>query len=70
MVTDQQVCPACGRPVGTVVRRRKTLGAYVPDYRRAPCHNPDCPANKGGSTRSDRPRRVPRTSETPGAGER
>jgi hypothetical protein len=51
MVRDQQVCPACGRHVGTLVRRHKTLGAYVPQFRPAPCRRPDCPSNQGGSTR-------------------
>ncbi|WP_405998575.1 hypothetical protein [Streptomyces sp. NBC_00829] len=36
-------CPACGQPVGTVVKRRKTLGAFVPTWGPGPCHNPSCP---------------------------
>lgn len=35
-------CPACGEPVGTVIKRRKTLGAYVPVWEPGPCRNPDC----------------------------
>lgn len=38
----ERVCPACGQPVGTVVKRRKTLGAYVPSWGPGPCHNPKC----------------------------
>ncbi|MBT2406747.1 MULTISPECIES: hypothetical protein [unclassified Streptomyces] len=40
---EQQVCPACGRPVETVVRRRKSLGIYIPEWVPGPCRNPDCP---------------------------
>ncbi|MEU5973277.1 hypothetical protein [Streptomyces sp. NPDC047315] len=35
-------CPACGRPVGTVIKRRKTLGAFVPFWGPGPCHNRAC----------------------------
>ncbi|MGW7434975.1 hypothetical protein [Streptomyces sp. NPDC054849] len=40
---EQRTCPACGRPVDTVVRRRKSLGVFVPVWGRGPCRNPDCP---------------------------
>ncbi|MCB5169165.1 hypothetical protein LG634_30700 [Streptomyces bambusae] len=36
-------CPACGRPVETVVQRHKSLAVFVPEWRPAPCRNPDCP---------------------------
>ncbi|MBT2391333.1 hypothetical protein J7E87_18315 [Streptomyces sp. ISL-1] len=36
-------CPACGEPVGTVIKRRKTLGAYVPVWEPGSCHSPRCP---------------------------
>jgi hypothetical protein len=36
-------CPACGEPVGTVIKRRKTLGAFVPVWEPGPCHKPGCP---------------------------
>ncbi|MGW1769938.1 hypothetical protein ACWCQL_38565 [Streptomyces sp. NPDC002073] len=36
-------CPACGRPVETVIKRHKTLGAFVPQWRPGPCRHPDCP---------------------------
>ncbi|MFK4223536.1 hypothetical protein [Streptomyces sp. NPDC019890] len=35
-------CPACGEPVGTVIKRRKTLGAFVPTWEPGPCRNPRC----------------------------
>ncbi|MEH0575819.1 MULTISPECIES: hypothetical protein [Streptomyces] len=44
MDREQRVCPACGQPVQSVVRRHKTLGAWVPRWVPGPCHNPDCEA--------------------------
>jgi uncharacterized protein (DUF952 family) len=44
MGSKDQVCPSCGQPVGTVVRRHKTLGVFVPVWRPGPCRNPKCPA--------------------------
>jgi len=44
MGTDEQVCPSCGNPVATVVRRYKTLGAWVPKWGPGPCRNPKCEA--------------------------
>ncbi|MET7450956.1 hypothetical protein ABZT03_03475 [Streptomyces sp. NPDC005574] len=41
---QERHCPVCGQPVGTVVRRHKTLGAWVPVWVGGPCHNPDCDA--------------------------
>lgn len=38
----RQVCRACGGPVGSVMKRHKTLGAYVPLWGPGPCHNPAC----------------------------
>lgn len=38
------MCKHCGRPVGTAIKRRKVLGAYVPVWGPAPCHNPECDA--------------------------
>ncbi|MEU9300676.1 hypothetical protein [Streptomyces sp. NPDC048269] len=40
---EQRMCPACGSPVDTVVRRRKSLGIFVPEWAPGPCRNPDCP---------------------------
>ncbi|MDX3755547.1 hypothetical protein ACWDBO_08475 [Streptomyces mirabilis] len=48
MATDEHVCPACRQPVTTVVRRHKTLGAFVPVWGPGPCHNPECEAYVGG----------------------
>ncbi|MFF1274719.1 hypothetical protein ACFVZC_15075 [Streptomyces marokkonensis] len=42
MGSEQPVCPACGQPVETVVRRHKTLGAWVPVWVHGPCRNPEC----------------------------
>lgn len=39
----EHVCPACGQPVVTVVKRHKTLGTFVPLWGPGPCHNPACP---------------------------
>ncbi|MFG2572372.1 hypothetical protein [Streptomyces sp. NPDC048481] len=44
MDREQRVCSACGEPVQSVVRRHKTLGAWVPRWAAGPCHNPDCEA--------------------------
>ncbi|MET9504744.1 hypothetical protein ABZY42_23995 [Streptomyces sp. NPDC006622] len=44
MDREQHVCPGCGQTVDTVVRRHKTLGAWVPRWVAGPCHNPDCTA--------------------------
>ncbi|WP_229703472.1 hypothetical protein [Streptomyces albiflavescens] len=50
MGTDERVCPECGQPVATVVRRHKTLGAWVPLWRPGPCRNPKCAAYVGESS--------------------
>ncbi|MFF9057841.1 hypothetical protein ACF09K_03900 [Streptomyces sp. NPDC014882] len=42
MDREKHVCPDCGQTVDTVVRRHKTLGAWVPRWAAGPCHNPDC----------------------------
>ncbi|UUU24859.1 hypothetical protein [Streptomyces sp. DSM 40750] len=44
MGIDEHVCPVCGQPVATVVRRHKTLGAWVPVWGPGPCRNPKCEA--------------------------
>ncbi|WP_405882398.1 hypothetical protein OG762_29660 [Streptomyces sp. NBC_01136] len=44
MGTDEHVCPVCKQPVATVVRRHKTLGAFVPVWGPGPCRNPKCEA--------------------------
>ncbi|MER5808188.1 hypothetical protein ABT143_08330 [Streptomyces sp. NPDC002033] len=40
---EQYTCPACGNAVDTLVRRRKSLGIFVPQWGPGPCRNPDCP---------------------------
>jgi hypothetical protein len=57
MGTDEHVCPACEQPVTTVVRRHKTLGAFVPVWGPGPCRNPNCEAYADPS--GDEPRRRP-----------
>ncbi|WP_258565055.1 hypothetical protein [Streptomyces sp. WELS2] len=53
---EESVCPVCGQPVETVVKRHKTLGAWVPVWGRGPCRNPDCAAYTGSDgPESDRP---------------
>ncbi|MFI9151910.1 hypothetical protein [Streptomyces sp. NPDC053367] len=44
MDSADPVCPVCGQPVETVVRRHKTLGAWVPKWEPGPCRNPECAA--------------------------
>ncbi|MFF4984878.1 hypothetical protein ACFY3O_33160 [Streptomyces sp. NPDC001046] len=46
--SDEHVCPTCGQPVETVVRRHKTLGTWVPRWVAGPCRNPDCAAREAG----------------------
>jgi hypothetical protein len=47
MGREEHTCPDCGQPVATVVRRYKTLGAWVPKWVAGPCRNPDCEAYAG-----------------------
>jgi hypothetical protein len=42
MGTEEPVCSVCGQPVATVIRRHKTLGAWVPTWVAGPCRNPEC----------------------------
>ncbi|MER5446015.1 hypothetical protein ABT052_01990 [Streptomyces sp. NPDC002766] len=44
MDRSDRVCPVCGQPVETVVKRHKTLGAWVPVWTPGPCRNPECEA--------------------------
>ncbi|WP_128434583.1 hypothetical protein [Streptomyces cyaneus] len=48
MGSEEHVCPDCGQPVDTVVRRHKTLGAWVPTWVAGPCRNPECSAYSEG----------------------
>ncbi|MHA5050976.1 hypothetical protein [Streptomyces sp. SD15] len=57
MGTDEYVCPVCRQPVAaTVVRRHKTLGAFVPVWGPGPCRNPECGANADQSDHEPRAR--------------
>ncbi|WP_432119235.1 hypothetical protein [Streptomyces sp. bgisy032] len=42
MGSEEHVCPRCGQPVETVVRRHKTLGTWVPRWVPGPCRNTEC----------------------------
>ncbi|MFJ9150096.1 hypothetical protein ACIRP7_18835 [Streptomyces sp. NPDC102270] len=53
MGSDERVCPVCGQPVETVVRRHKTLGAWVPVWTGGPCHNAECEASAERAAESD-----------------
>jgi len=44
MDSSEHICPVCGQPVETVVKRHKTLGAWVPVWVPGPCRNPACEA--------------------------
>ncbi|WP_374385449.1 hypothetical protein [Streptomyces sp. D2-8] len=75
MGSDQRVCPACGQPVETVVRRHKTLGAWVPLWVAGPCSNPACGgygaegADSGHAGEGTRPAEGDRGAEGPGPDE-
>ncbi|WEH15369.1 hypothetical protein [Streptomyces sp. VNUA24] len=64
MGIDEQVCPVCGQPVATVVRRHKTLGAWVPVWSPGPCRNHECAAYVDTAVAAEEA-----TAETPRAGE-
>ncbi|MYX98622.1 hypothetical protein GT045_28430 [Streptomyces sp. SID486] len=53
MGSVEPVCPVCGQPVETVVKRHKTLGAWVPVWGPAPCGNPDCAAGAEAGRSAD-----------------
>jgi hypothetical protein len=48
MDRGKHVCPDCGQPVESVVRRHRTLGAWVPKWVPGPCRNPECAAYAEG----------------------
>ncbi|WP_193242119.1 hypothetical protein [Streptomyces phaeolivaceus] len=65
MGIDEQVCPVCGQPVATVVRRHKTLGTWVPVWSPGPCRNHECaayvdPAVEAEEAAAEKPRAVAR----------
>ncbi|MFJ9564168.1 hypothetical protein ACIRQQ_29545 [Streptomyces fuscichromogenes] len=47
MDIQDPVCPVCGASVQRVVRRHKTLGAWVPVWGPGPCRNPHCGESTG-----------------------
>ena len=49
-VQAEAVCPVCGHPLGTIVKRYKTLGTFVPRWIPAPCGNPDCGKHAAAGT--------------------
>ncbi|WP_216589643.1 hypothetical protein [Streptomyces brasiliscabiei] len=53
MGIDEQVCPVCGQPVATVVRRHKTFGAWVPVWSPGPCRNHECAVYVGEADAAD-----------------
>ncbi|MEU9629964.1 hypothetical protein AB0D89_24580 [Streptomyces luteogriseus] len=73
MGSEGHVCPACGQPVETVVRRHKTLGTWVPLWVAGPCRNPECGAHDeesavsgdtGEDTRPPKGDRPPKTERS------
>ncbi|WP_086724216.1 hypothetical protein [Streptomyces carpinensis] len=65
MGDEGQVCPVCGQPVEAVVRRRKTLGAWVPVWEPGPCRNPEC--RESDSRAGRRPQQAPAETDVPQA---
>ncbi|WP_399888704.1 hypothetical protein ACGH7X_26205 [Streptomyces sp. BBFR51] len=63
MDSDTYVCPVCGQPVEAVVRRHKTLGAWVPAWVPGPCRNPRCEAGPEQDARGTEPEARPGTAE-------
>lgn len=53
----------------TVVRRHKTLGAWVPLWVAGPCRNPGCGANEAQDAEGDRAGEATRTAEPPPSAE-
>ncbi|MEV5463464.1 hypothetical protein [Streptomyces sp. NPDC002788] len=65
MGSEEHVCPTCGQPVETVVRRHKTLGAWVPRWSAGPCRNPECRSNDAQSVETGRTGEAFRRSGAP-----
>ncbi|MEU0600023.1 hypothetical protein ABZ484_17540 [Streptomyces sp. NPDC006393] len=67
---EEHVCPVCRQPVVAVVRRHKTLGAWVPVWVPGPCRNPECRASDTAARESDtaaarRPQEPPAEADGP-----
>ncbi|MCF1648952.1 MULTISPECIES: LITAF-like zinc ribbon domain-containing protein [Streptomyces] len=70
MGSEEHVCPSCGQPVETVVRRHKTLGTWVPRWVAGPCGNPECGAYDADAVNSGHTVEGTRAGEThPATGE-
>ncbi|MGW0118353.1 hypothetical protein [Streptomyces sp. NPDC003327] len=41
-------CPDCGQRRELTATRHKVLGAWVPEWKVQPCHNPECGLYEGG----------------------
>ncbi|MGM1076317.1 hypothetical protein ACS0VI_08740 [Streptomyces sp. H28] len=71
MGSEEHACPSCGQPVELVVRRRKTLGAWVPSWVKGPCQNPRCadyvPPDHPGPTGPADPQADPSPTDGPAA---
>ncbi|GAA2288209.1 hypothetical protein GCM10010234_30600 [Streptomyces hawaiiensis] len=69
MGSQEHVCPSCGQPVDTVVRRHKTLGTWVPRWAAGPCRNPECGAYDAEAAESGHTVRDTHPGEHPAAPE-
>lgn len=60
MDSEKHACPTCGQSVETVVKRHKTLGAWVPRWVAGPCRNPKCGDNVevGAETEDERAKKT------------
>ncbi|GAB2857556.1 hypothetical protein GCM10027074_25740 [Streptomyces deserti] len=67
MGSDEHVCPVCGQPVETVVRRHKTLGAWVPVWVPGPCRNPECEAYDDQDAKAVKADKAAKAAEEAGA---
>ncbi|CAL9353177.1 hypothetical protein [Streptomyces sp. enrichment culture] len=47
----KDICPTCGHLVPAQITRHKSLGIYVPVWRRGTCKNPDCGTSGGEPAR-------------------
>ncbi|MEU3887214.1 hypothetical protein [Streptomyces sp. NPDC029041] len=65
MGSEEHVCPDCGQPVDTVVRRHKTLGTWVPRWVAGPCRNPECGSYDTEAAESGRPAEGGRSGAAP-----
>ncbi|WP_086563700.1 hypothetical protein [Streptomyces africanus] len=69
MGSEGHICPTCGQPVETVVRRHKTLGAWVPVWVAGPCRNPACGAYEAEDAEGGRTGEETRAADPPRSAE-